>query len=150
MLDKFEQIARKNISFHIMESRSLRNHCELKTVRSSYRIRSSCSYHSQSLGFSLTFSSNIFSCQSWWDTLGYQNMSRIRYVKDDVDKRKERFPLRSHSLMDHQQRANLFFPSLFKIIIVKTKKRRNFLRSVNVLLLVIKLLYIYINTRIKQ
>lgn len=104
MLDKFEQIARKNISFHIMESRSLRNHCELKTVRSSYRIRSSCSY-----GFSLTFSSNIFSCQPWWDTLGYQNMSRIRYVKDDVDKRKERFPLRSHSFDGSSRTRESFF-----------------------------------------
>lgn len=147
MLDKFEQIARKNISFHIMESRSLRNHCELKTVRSSYRIRSSCSYRSQSLRFSLTFSSNIFSCQPWWDTLGYQNMSRIRYVKDDVDKRKERFPLRSHSFDGSSRTRESFFPSLFKII-TKTKKRRNFSGSVNVLLLVIKLLYIYINTRI--
>lgn len=109
MLDKFEQIARKNISFHIMESRSLRNHCELKTVRSSYRIRSSCSYRSQSLRFSLTFSSNIFSCQPWWDTLGYQNMSRIRYVKDDVDKRKERFPLRSHSFDGSSTTRESFF-----------------------------------------
>lgn len=109
MLDKFEQIARKNISFHIMESRSLRNHCELKMVRSSYRIRSSCSYRSQSLGFSLTFSSNIFSCQPWWDTLGYQNMSRIRYVKDDVDKRKERFPLRSHSFDGSSTTRESFF-----------------------------------------
>lgn len=109
MLDKFEQIARKNISFHIMESRSLRNHCELKMVRSSYRIRSSCSYRSQSLRFSLTFSSNIFSCQPWWDTLGYQNMSRIRYVKDDVDKRKERFPLRSHSFDGSSRTRESFF-----------------------------------------
>lgn len=74
-------------------------------------------------------------------------MSRIRYVKDDVENEKNVFHLGAIRLMDHQERANLFFPSLFKII-MKTKKRRNFSRSVNVLLLVIKLLYIYINTRI--
>lgn len=68
-------------------------------------------------------------------------------MKDDVDKRKERFPLGAIRLMDHQERANLFFPSLFKII-MKTKKRRNFSGSVNILLLVIKLLYIYINSKI--
>lgn len=74
-------------------------------------------------------------------------MSRIRYVKDDVDKRKERFPFRSHSFDGSSRTRESFFPSLFKII-TKTKKRRNFSRSVNILLLVIKLLYIYINSRI--
>lgn len=39
MLDKFEQIARKNISFHIMEFRSLRNHCEDGTIFVSYKIQ---------------------------------------------------------------------------------------------------------------
>lgn len=145
MLDKFEQIARKNISFHIMESRSLRNHCEDGTIFVSYKIQLQLS-----LAIPWIFSHILIEYLFLSTMVRYirLNMSRIRYVKDDVDKRKERFPLRSHSFDGSSTTRESFFSLSLQNNKMKTKKRRNFSGSVNVLLLVIKLLYIYINTRI--